>query len=301
MTATIARTAHELGSRALGWLRANQHLGGLPPDTDADFDDPNRAYKPLSESALVASLVLREGVAGPTGLAHARELLEFTWRQMRQGDLLYERQLRHSLLTDPMETYAHFTRVGLRHERMDELLAHLSAVDSMTEVVPNRRLAVANARRILGLDQREDWPALTQATWLGSTPPAWAIDWMTGYSVTHTVFHLTDWGARPEGLPADIAAYLDTWLPAWIDIWSEVEQWDLVGELLIVGVCLPTPRLEQAEWDVLAGAQHDDGLVPRDGTPVADDPAQRFSDQQHTTIVAAVAGTLALSRALIVP
>ncbi|MFF2840966.1 DUF6895 family protein, partial [Paenarthrobacter sp. NPDC057981] len=40
-------------------------------------------------------------------------------------------------------------------------------------------------------------------------------------------------GARPEGLPEEIASYLTTWLPVWTDIWREVAQWDLVAELMI--------------------------------------------------------------------
>lgn len=298
MSATLAHTAHHLSSRALSYLHATRDLCALPADTTADLGDPDGIYKPIGEAALAATLVLREGVAGPTELRAARELLSFCWRQLREGDFLYERQLRYPLLTDPLETYVTFQRNGFEHAALEELLRHTAAMGALTEVVPNRRLAVANARRITGIGGPEDWEAITRTTWLGGTPPPWAIDWMTGYSLTHTVFHITDWGSRPEGLPPDIADYLGTWLPVWIDIWSEVEQWDLVGELLIVGVCLPEPRLDAAEWEALARLQHADGLMPRDGAPVPDDPHQRFSVHQHTTIVAAVAGTLALSRLL---
>ncbi|ONI87683.1 hypothetical protein ALI22I_20970 [Saccharothrix sp. ALI-22-I] len=298
MSTAVAHAAHEISSRAITWLHANRHLGGFPSETTADLGDPDSVYKPLSETVLLSSLVLREGVAGPGEAQHARELLDFAWQQVREGDLLYERQLRHSVLTDPLETYAHFARSGKRHEGLEELLAHSAALGALTEVMPNRRLAVANARRIVGIGDGEDWAELTRVTWLGATPQPWAIDWMTGYCLTHTVFHLTDWGARPEDMPEDLADYVATWLPVWIDIWSEVEQWDLVAELLIVGVCLPEPLFQEADWKRLAGVQHADGLVPRDGAPVDDDPLQRFSDQQHPTIVAAIAGTLALSRLL---
>ncbi|GGP64784.1 DUF6895 family protein [Saccharothrix coeruleofusca] len=294
---SVARIAHDLSTAALDWLHANRERGAFPADTGADLGDPDSAYKPLGETALAASLVLREGAAGSAQLRTARELVDFTWQQMREGALLYERQLRYPLLTDPLETYAHFARSGHRHDELEELLTHCAAVGSMVEVVPNRRLAVANAHRTVGVGA-DDWPSLTRATWLGQTPPPWAIDWMTGYSVTHTVFHLTDWGARPDGLPADMTAYVTDWLPVWIDIWSEVGQWDLVGELLIVGVCLPRPRLDAAEWARLAALQHADGMVPRDGEPVTGSPDQRFLNHQHTTVVATVAGTLALSRLL---
>ncbi|MFH8796530.1 DUF6895 family protein [Streptomyces sp. NPDC017941] len=303
MTSSVTRTAHEVSTRALAWLHAHRERGALPADVTAELGDPNGVYKPLGETALAASIVLREAVAGSTELRLARELVDFCWRQFREGDMLYERQLRFSLMTDPLESYAPFARTGLRHEALDVLLAHTSALRSVrsAESVPNRRLAVANAARVVGLDRggrAYDWAALTRATWLGATPEPWLIDWMTGYCVTHTVFHLTDWGARPSGLPEDLADYVSTWLPVWIDIWAEIEQWDLVAELMIVGCCLPQPYCTSADWERLAGAQHADGLVPRDGDPVPDDPDERFTDHQHTAVVAAVAGTLAVSRTL---
>lgn len=298
MTSPLTHTAHDMTARAMRWLRANRELGAFPADISGDVGNPDSVYKPLGELALAASLVLREGVAGAAQLDAARELMDFSWGQMRKGDLLYERQLRHPLMTDPLELYGHYVRGGRRHRALEELLEFNASVGSLEEVMPNRRLAVANAHRVVGLSRDDDWEALTRATWLGMTPPPWAINWMTAYAVTHTVFHLTDWGASPRDVPADLADYLTTWLPVWIDIWSEVLQWDLVIELLIVGVCLPVAHCVPAEWERVATAQHADGLMPRDGEPIVGDSLQRFRAHQHTTVVAAVGGTLALSRLL---
>ncbi|MFF8652697.1 DUF6895 family protein [Streptomyces huasconensis] len=303
MTASVTQTAHQVSTQALSWLHTHRELGALPPDTTADLGDPDSVYKPLGETTLAASLVLRESAAGSATLGMARELMTFCWRQLGDGDMLYERLLRHSLTTDPLETYAPFARCGFRHEPLERLLTHTSALRSFrgVELMPNRRLAVANAARVVGLDQGGhgyEWETLTRATWLGGTPEPWLIDWMTGYCVTHTVFHLTDWAADPTGLPDDLTAYLSAWLPVWIDIWAEIEQWDLVAELMIVGCCLKEPYCDPADWERLARVQHADGLLPRDGEPVDDDPEQRFRDHQHTAVVAAVAGTLAVSRTL---
>ncbi|MEU4448091.1 hypothetical protein AB0K14_03765 [Actinosynnema sp. NPDC050801] len=135
---------------------------------------------------------------------------------------------------------------------------------------------------------------MLRQTWLGRTPQPWALDWMTAYCLTHTAFHATDWAAAPAELPPDVAEYLGNWLPAWADVWADVwaeaGQWDLLGELLIVGACLPEPWCDRAAWEPFAQAQHADGLVPRDADPVADDPWQRFHDHQHTAVVATTAG-----------
>ncbi|MDT0442598.1 DUF6895 family protein [Streptomyces johnsoniae] len=300
MTAPVTSTAHRIATRALGWLHTHRARAGLPADTTADLGDPNSVYKPLGETALAGSLVLRDAAAGSTDKRIAKELLDHSWAQFRQGDLLYERQLRHQLMTDPLETYAHFARSGYHHEGMARLLRHNAGLASVraAEVVPNRRLAIANAARLAGVDLGTDWDALARATWLGAAAEPWAIDWMTAYAMTHTVFHLTDWGGRPEGLPVEMAGYLTTWLPVWIDIWREVSQWDLVAELMIVGACLEEPLCDPESWAALAAVQHEDGLMPRDGEPVAEDEQQRFVDHQHTAVVAAVAGCVAVARTL---
>ncbi|GGU21959.1 hypothetical protein GCM10010244_55700 [Streptomyces coeruleorubidus] len=297
---TVAGIAQDMAARALTWLHANRHRGALGDGGIAG--DPD-AYKALTETALAACLVLRDGAAGSREAALARNLLDFCWDQLQEGALLYDRLLRHPLLTDALEGYAHFARAGYRHPGVERLIPHLAATGIVTlvEHVPNRRLAVANALRITGHGQALEaahWETLARATWLGSTPAPWHIDWMTGYHLTHTVFHLTDWGARPDGLPEDVAAHLTRWLPVWIDIWSETCQFDLVGELLLVDSCLLRPHADPADWQCLAQRQHSDGLMPRDGNPVDDDPVIRFKEHQHTTIVAAVAGTVALTRAL---
>lgn len=303
MTMPVAEAAHRIASQALTWLHTHREHGALPPDTIAELAEPDSVYKPLGETALAASLVLREGVAGSTELRLARELLDFSWKQFGGGVMLHERLLRYPMMSDPLETYAHFARCGYRHEALDRLLAHTTSLRSAraAEILPNRRLAVANAARLSGFDQgglATDWDGLSRATWLGACPEPWLIDWMTAYYVTHTVFHLTDWGRLPSGLPGDVSPYLTRWLPAWIDIWAEIGEWDLVAELLIVNSCLPRPLRDPTAWERLAGIQHEDGLMPRDGHPVGDDPGERFAAHHHTTVVAAVAGTLAVSRAL---
>lgn len=300
---TVLATAQQLGARAMAWLHASHRrgLGALPDNVVPDLADPDDVYKPLGEVALAASLVLRETVTGPREAQTARELLDFSWQQLREGELLYERQLRNPVMTDPLETYAHFARAGYRHPALERLLDSLSRLRAVhaQEIQANRRLAVANARRVVGLDHRPDWAALAAGTWLGARPEPWTVTWMNGYQVTHTVFHLTDWGARPEGLPEPMRDYVRDWLPVWVDIWLEIGQWDLVGELLTVDSCIGEPVTGRGGWEALAAVQRPDGLVPCDSTtPVSDDPAQAFREHEHTAVVTVVASTVTLARAL---
>ncbi|OKJ13881.1 DUF6895 family protein [Kitasatospora sp. CB01950] len=301
MNETLSADCHRLATRSLEWLQRTHEQGNglLPPDDDIDVSDPNNAYKPIGEAALAASLVLREkAVLGPAERDRARAVLDFGWQQLRQGELLYERQFRNILLSDPLELYGHFHRSGYRHAPLDELLAGLDALRSThaLEAMANRRLATVNARYVIGLESRPDWDALAKTTWLGERPEPWAIDWITGYNVTHAVFHLTDWGAVPGRLPEPMQDYLALWLPVWVDIWQETGQWDLLGELLIVDACLSESVCDPQSWAQLASVQHEDGLLPRDLDPVDEDPARAFKDNEHTAVVGVLAGTLTLAR-----
>ncbi|MFJ2645533.1 DUF6895 family protein [Streptomyces sp. NPDC087420] len=303
MDMSVTPLAHQVTSKALTWLHAHREHGALPEYSTAQLAEPNSVYKPLGETALAASLVVREAVAGTQELRIARELLDFCWEQLGEGAMLHERLLRYPMMSDPLETYTHFARSGYRHRALERLVAHTTSLRSAraAEVLPNRRLAVANAARVAGLDRGPipfDWDALRRETWLGSFPEPWLVDWVNAYNMTHSVFHCTDWGRLPTGLGADLSAYVGNWLPVWTDIWAEIGEWDLMAELMIVGSCLPEPHCDAGDWERLASLQHEDGLYPRDAQPVSDDPGERFSDQHHPTVVAAVAGTLALSRTL---
>lgn len=303
MTDTQTLTiAQQLGTRALSWLHTSYQgsYGKFADNSVINLSEPDDIYKPLCEVAMASSLVLRDGVAGPHDIHAARDLLTTAWGQLREGDMLYERQLRYVTITDPLETYAHFARLGHRHAALEELLESLSRLRAVhaVEIQGSRQLAVANARRIIGLSHRPDWAALAARTWLGALPEPWTVSWSTAYQVTHTVFHLTDWGARPQDLPEPMRDYLHDWLPVWLDIWLEIGEWDLVGELLIVDSCIGEPITGRSGWEALASVQRADGLVPRDNEPIEDDEELAIRAHEHTAVVAVVASTVALSRAL---
>ncbi len=132
----------------------------------------------------------------------------------------------------------------------------------------------------------------------GRHPEPWTVEGHTAYDITHTVFHLTDWGERPDGLPEPVAEYLATWLPVWIDDWLDLERWDLLGELLVVDACLPRPTLDEPAWRAFAAAQQPDGAMPAVRTMPDGDPDTVFDMVYHPTLVAAFASVLATSRAL---
>jgi hypothetical protein len=293
-------TAQRLGERAWRWLEANHPEFALPTDVAAAELDVARHLKPLSELALTGSIAMREGTTGrhAAGVAHA--LVEFGWTQLRDGDVLWQIQRERPLDTIPLECYAPFVRAGHRHTELDTLLAHLAELHATRglEHAPNRVLAVANSERLLGLDTTWDLPTLTERTWLGATPEPWAADLATLYAMTHTVYHLTDWGARPCGLSARIQDYLRAWLPAWLEVYLEAGHWDVVVELLLVDLCLTEPGYPAQTWKRLVDAQQPDGMLPAEAWRDVRNPSTLARNHYHSTVVAALAGTLAVARRL---
>ncbi|MGH3856787.1 MAG: DUF6895 family protein [Pseudonocardiaceae bacterium] len=297
MSAAIAGPAQLVCSRALGWLGRARSDFALPEGVAA-AQIPIRALKSVAELGLAMSLVEREAVAGAEDGQVARQLAEFAWGQLQGGLLLYHRQLDDPASSFPMEVYASFVRAGYRHRRLAALCAHLVGlrVARVRELAPHDQLAVVAAAHQLGLPAPVDPLVLVERTWLGGQPEPWMLDAADAYALTHTVFHLTDFGADPGGLPQELQEYLHLWLPVWVEVVTETKAWDLLAELLIVDACLTTPQAYPRAWELLALAQHPDGMLPGGTTKALRNPEQMFRNHYHPTLVAVIAGTLAVSR-----
>ncbi|MQS35352.1 DUF6895 family protein [Streptomyces katsurahamanus] len=298
MDTEAVRLARRVSEGAVEWLGRMRGEFALPDVPEHEID--GNALKSLSELTLAAGMVHREAVAGRQCAATAESLLDYAWRQFKEGDMLYRLQTHTPAATHPMEMYALFAAAGYRHAALDGLTAHLTGLRAsrVTEHVPNRRLAlVASARRI-GLPVLDDVDALIEQTWLGGTPEPWMLDVNNAYGVTHTVFHLTDYGSDPDGLPEHLQEYLRLWLPVWVEVFAETRFWDLLLEFLVVGTCLKSPLFFPHVWELVAAAQRDDGMVPNGLTVPPAEPEYAWLNHHHPTIVAAVTGTLAVSRAL---
>ena len=298
MSATAAqRVAH----CALAWLCANRDGFTLPDDVLDPRTDVNRTLKPLGELAQLCACVARRSTSARHRVT-AEELLRFAWRETRGGGLLLDLLHGEPFATYPMEIYAAFAGAGLRHRGVEDFSATMARTRGwrVTEQEPNRRLGVLNSEDRIGLTPHDAPHSTLRRTWLGGLPEPWTFERAPGYAVTHTVFHLTDWGNAPQRVPHDVADYLTTWLPAWLDSCLEDEQWDLGCELLAVAACLPQApqaRAAQDAWSRVAGGQDPTGELPEAGPGIAARPVDRsFHGCYHSTLVAAFAATLTDAR-----
>lgn len=333
-TTAVADTAlvHEVGARAISWL--SQHREGFRPTRDEPADplkltdpaDPGTTsyapptlpaaptppgygrdweikdrLKPIGELAQISKVLFREGVAGSRQAALTRQLLDYAWRELLDGGQLLGWMHRQEPVSPiPFEIYVPFKELGYQDPAFEESIrrTHRLITWSALEALPVRRLGLASSERRFGLEPSIPLDFATRQTWLGQRPEPWTLELNIGYSVTHTVFHLTDWGERPEGLPPDLADYLATWLPAWIEDWLEIGHWDLLGELLVVDACLPEPALDARAWQAFADVQTPSGAMPAEGAMPQGDPDDVFDIVYHPTLVAAFASVLATSRSM---
>lgn len=301
MTAASPALLHAVGDRALAWLDAQREHFRLTEEDRSTGRGIVERLKPVGELVINMQVLAREGVAGSRQHDASVRLLDHAWRDLLDGgNLLAHLQHQEPLSPVPLEIYAHLHELGYRHPGLEDAIALARATRcwQALEMMPNRRLGVLNAERKMGLVPSGDFEQALAATWLGRMPEPWTVHLHTAYDITHTVFHLTDWGAAPERVPPALADYLTAYLPAWLADWAELAHWDLVGELLVVDACLPRPVLDADLWSRYAAAQSPDGAMPVQGAMPTGSPAHVFDHVHHPTLVATFASAMATSRAL---
>jgi hypothetical protein len=150
--------------------------------------------------------------------------------------------------------------------------------------------------------QLPSYRSLYRQTVLGRGGPPLSFNPMDAYSVTHTIFYLSDFGARPiDAIPERELPQVHWVVQTLLGQYLVMEDWDIVAELLLTASCLrwkPPDSLYTAAWNGLLSAQRADGSIPsrsfeEDSLAALPDVERRayaFEHSYHTTLVAAIAG-----------
>lgn len=298
---TPTAVPHRVGAAAVHWLDAHRAHFRVRDGTESGAAEAKERFKPVGELAMVGRVLDREGVAGSQQAAQLRRLIDFAWYEaLEAGELLAWLQREEPFSPIPLEVYVHFRELGYVHRGIERHTRLTAATTSWAalETTPNRRLGISRCEARAGLRPGVEVSEATARTWLGRTPEPWSVEDNIAYDITHTVFHLTDWGRRPERLPDEISRYLSLWLPVWLEEWASKEYWDLLGELLVVDTCLPRPTLDADAWQRFALAQSPEGAMPMHRALPDETGEALFDAVHHSTLVALFASTMATSRAL---
>jgi hypothetical protein len=148
-----------------------------------------------------------------------------------------------------------------------------------------------------GCARREpNWYHRYRATSLGTQCCPAYLDLESAYSVTHTLFYLTDFGGRPLMLPDRDTRYIRRLVGALLVHYVRAGNWDVLGELLMlvpsVGGC--NSAIYGLAAEAFARARRADGALPANtsaATAVLEaSESERddlcFQHCYHTTLVA---------------
>jgi hypothetical protein len=136
-------------------------------------------------------------------------------------------------------------------------------------------------------------------TWLYKLPEPWTLNNESAYSLTHTVFFLTDFGQRLDHLPEVYRQYLVQWLPVWLEHYRTSWNHDLLAELIMVARCIQVE--DENDWgSILLARQEEDGTLMRPriqetGPKEAKDVRKRFQENYHSTLAVLMASVMSLN------
>lgn len=262
--------------------------------------------KPLGELTLAASLLSK--------LPHLSEdptwnaALNFSWDQLRAGDLLVDILKERPDLLVMLSLYATFHREGYKNKKLDEQIAQLVSTPGyyQTDMLAWRRLDL-----LVGLEQLNLMgnlePEITKVfnlTWLSNCHAPWTITEPAAYGLTHTVFYMTNYGFGASRLPPRVEDYLiENCLP-WTRMYLDGRNFDLAAEMIMTRCCIRAALRdsEQALCKDLLTARLDDGALPCPPYGALsllfgeDEPSRRhFLLHYHTVLVTCMASAMAIN------
>jgi hypothetical protein len=225
--------------KAIKWV--NDHREYFSLRHASSQEERIRLFKPLGELALAAWVA--RGVTIRTEGDWSKEILDLCWTEFNNGDDLFHLIVARPDLIVLSTIYATFRVSGYSNYRLDSYLRYLAntANSGAIEFPAWRRLDVAYGFASLGLAPfPEDASSRIWAAW---SPEPWMITEDSAYALTHSVFYITDFGAKPLWLVDDVSAYIRAWLPSWMAIFNPSAHSDLFAELLMVAACIGVPSL----------------------------------------------------------
>ena len=249
--------------RASGWLRRRLGNFDLPREQESWCEARRTA---LAELALVC-LVLRRL---PSAASRYGWLIEPATRLLIGA---FRRKEVHSFLAEgPVGAFAGHLLIWLALPRQTaenvvsrpelEALLELRNV-TRVERTPMRALELRYLLDLAGLQHDlGSWRELYRRTLAATRPVTASLEPSDIYSITHTVFYVTDFGRAPaRALSRAERLRLIRMTEPLQERMIQARHWDLVAELILTRSCLAggETRADHVAWEALARAQAEEG------------------------------------------
>lgn len=263
--------------------------------------------KPLGELTLAASVLskLPHLSADPMW----RSALDFSWEQLREGDLLVDVLKERPDLLVMLSLYATLHGEGYKNKKLNEQIGQLVGTPGyyQTDMLAWRRLdLLAGLEELIPIgDLEPEIMEVFNRTWLSNCHDPWTLTEPAAYGVTHTAFYMTNYGLGVSRLPTRVEGYLlDNCLP-WAQMYFDESNFDLAAEMIMTRCCIQSPLRdsEQALSKNLLAARLDDGVLPCPPYGAlsllfgeTDLSRRHFLLHYHTVLVTCMASAMAMHR-----
>ena len=191
--------------------------------------------KPLGELTLAASLLSR--------LPHLstdqtwKMALDFSWNQLREGNLLVDVLKERPDLLVMLSLYATLYREGYKNKILNDQISQLVNTPGyyQTDMLAWRRLDLLVGIEELEIKSNTELEIVDafDRTWLSKCHSPWTITEPAAYGLTHTAFYMANYGLGASRLPNNVEDYLlENCLP-WTRMYLDEGNYDLAAEMIM--------------------------------------------------------------------
>jgi hypothetical protein len=252
----------EAEGRALAWVALHRHY--FNPLTHTNVQRLKLAIKAAAELSLVCSLACTSRRPDVPREAYG-ELASYLWHEVFKNEAMQEYLLSNTSGLPSYSLYVSLSQCGYEdaayRNKLEAMLedGYIRAV----ECVPSMQLDLAHNLTLMGLLPDDlSIAELYNRSFLAKHPSLYPLTTGDAYTVTHTIFFLTEFGrAKASRFSAADEAYFRVALPRLLAFYLRRGNWDLSAELLLTLRVLGLDQLPvyQHGWMLLFIAQNPDG------------------------------------------
>ncbi|PTL39103.1 DUF6895 family protein [Alkalicoccus saliphilus] len=289
-------THKSFAAKSLSWL--NKHLDSFSPTRNNNLCLDG--VKAFSELSLLYTYLKK------------RNHLEFE-AEISNWQSFFENHLKNKLYAEavrkrPKEAYhMMFPYLQLRstgyksgyYEESHQYMINWGHYDSI-ELVPFRKMDLEYFLWKSDLQGEPDWIKHFPSTILGRFQSTITLDESAAYSITHTLFYMTDFGNRSLSLSQSDIDEIANVLEALLIHYWRVGHYDLMGELLINLTFLEKNNtyLYRNARNAFLNAWNEDGSIPAMKNKRNESEQSEFSFCYHTTLVGVLLCAVEINKTL---